>query len=372
MIYMKKIITFLLLLLSSNISFSQTSRKAKDAKDLQWSQIADSLQDATFKLYLASDGKYFVQDNTGNTRFNYWWNAHALDVLVDGYLRSKDQAYIGKMKALLEGIKDTNGGTYYNDFYDDMEWLALASVRAFEATKDREFMNVADLLWKDIQTAYNDIQGGGFAWRKSQTYYKNTPANAPAIILAARLYRTNKRQSDLMTAKKLYEWLKKTLVDPNNGFVKDGINREQDGKIDLWKLTYNQGVFIGAGLELFDLTNEKSYLNEAIQTADFVVNDREFSPGGILKSEGEGDGGLFKGILIRYLELLSQHKTVPKNKAESYKAFIKNNAESLLRKGIKRPEMLVGTNWTLPPENKTDFSTQLSGIMLIEAMTRLN
>jgi hypothetical protein len=30
--------------------------------------------------------------------------------------------------------------------------------------------------------------------------------------------------------------------------------------------------------------------------------------------------------------------------------------------------MLIGTNWTQKPGSSTDFSTQISGLMLIEAM----
>ncbi|HYG37350.1 MAG TPA: glycoside hydrolase family 76 protein [Cytophagales bacterium] len=367
---------FTLLYIQSTGVFSQKKSKSKTKKEVSsernWAALADSLQEASYNTYLSSDKKYYIQDNAGETKFHYWWNAHALDVLVDGYNRTKDETYKTKMKDLVKGIKESNGGTYSNDFYDDMEWLALSSLRAYHATKDPEFLEVTNYLWKDIKTAQNDTMGGGLAWRKSQTYYKNTPANAPAIILAARLYKLNKNEADLKLAKELYSWLKKTLVNPETGFVMDGINREKNGKIDHWKLTYNQGVYIGAAHELYKLTGDKTYLNDAIKTADYVINDPEFVPEGILKSEGGGDGGLFKGILIRYLTLFSQEKDVPKENRDNYRKFINHNAKTLAEKGIKRPEMLVSNKWSKQPEQKTDYSTQLSGIMLIEAAHSLD
>jgi len=42
------------------------------------------------------------------------------------------------------------------------------------------------------------------------------------------------------------------MVDPATGFVWDGKNRTGDGHIDKdWEFTYCQGVFIGAGVELY-------------------------------------------------------------------------------------------------------------------------
>jgi predicted alpha-1,6-mannanase (GH76 family) len=132
----------------------------------------------------------------------------------------------------------------------------LSTLRAYEATNDPDYLAAAGTLWTDIKTGVNDNQGGGIAWRKSQLDYKNTPANAPAIIFAARLYRLQKNEADLTLAKELYTWLKATLVDPSSGIVWDGINGNHDGQISKNKFTYNQGTFIGAALELYNATGD--------------------------------------------------------------------------------------------------------------------
>lgn len=341
----------------------------KPPAEYNYVALADSLQNSMYSSFLSSNGKYFVQNNTGNTGFNYWWNAHALDVYVDAYVRTSDAKYKPRMTALITGMKDTNGGSYLNDYYDDMEWLGLSSLRAYAATQDAAFLDLTKLLWADIKTGLNTNQGGGIAWRKTQLDYKNTPANAPAIILACRLYALEKNSADLQLAKDLYAWLKSTLIDPATGLAWDGINREQNGQIDKWMFTYNQGVFIGAGLELYKATNEQAYLNDAIKTADYLSNDVQFLPGGVMKDEGLGDAGLFKGILVRYLTLLSKDINVPKVKRDKYAGVIRFNAKALFDKGIKRPGLLIGGNWTQRPVSSTDFSAQLSGIMLIESMT---
>lgn len=69
-----------------------------------------------------------------------------------------------------------------------MEWTALALLRAYRVTGHEAYLNAVLDLWEDIKTAWNEQLGGGLAWKKDQLDYKNTPANAPAVILAARLY----------------------------------------------------------------------------------------------------------------------------------------------------------------------------------------
>jgi predicted alpha-1,6-mannanase (GH76 family) len=96
------------------------------------------------------------------------------------------------------------------------------------------------------------IWTGGFAWKRTQLDYKNTPVNAPIIILALRLYQIEKDPIYLETSKRTLAWMKEKLVHPDSQFVEDGINRNGDGKLDeQWRFTYNQGVYIGALLEFY-------------------------------------------------------------------------------------------------------------------------
>lgn len=335
--------------------------------DYKFAATADSLQDKTYSTYLSANGNYFIQNNAGNTNYNYWPQAHTLDIFTDAFLRTKNEVYKQRMKSLLNGTRATNGNKYQNEYYDDMEWLALASLRAYEATNDNDYLDAANTLWTDIKTGKNDNQGGGIAWRKSQLDYKNTPANAPAIIFACRLYRLKNNAADLTLAKELYTWLKATLVDPASGIIWDGINGNHDGQISKNKFTYNQGVYMGAALELYKATNNADYLADAVRNATATINDTDISPGGLLKSEGQGDGGLFKGILVRYLTLLIQESAVGATDRDAYVKFLKYNAQTLYTKGISRPALFVSPDWKSQPSATTDLTTQLSGVMMIEA-----
>lgn len=339
--------------------------------EVSWAARADSAQAALTQYFWVTDAHYYRQDNTGNAKYNYWWQAHGLDALLDGYQRTKSPAYLTRMQELQAGMKAQNDNTYLNNYYDDMEWQALACLRAFQLTGDANYKATADLLWTDIQTGWNTNQGGGIAWQKKQLGFKNTPANAPAAILAARLYELDHKPEDLAWAKKIYAYVKKTLVDPASGAVWDGINGQGDGKLTKKEYTYNQGVYIGAGLALYRATRQAAYLADANRTATYVLHSEQLAPGGILKNENGGDGGLFKGILVRYLTLLATEPAVSAPARASYVAFLQHNGDSLTKHATQRPQYLFNSNWTVLPGPTVDSSTEMSGLMLLEAMADL-
>ena len=352
-------------------SVSKTPDTTVKSVVYNYSLLADSLQNSTYVAFISADRNYFIQNNSGNNTFNYWPNAHMLDVLLDGYLRTKNTVYTQRMKALLNGIKTTNGGVYSNEFYDDMGWLANASLRAYDVTSDADYLNVAQLLYTEIKGASNTIAGGGIAWQRTQLYYKNVPSTGNAVILAGRLFELQAKPEDLALAKSLYDWMKAKLVNPTSGLVLDGINRNQDGQVDNWIFTYNQGLFIGSAVELYIITKDQMYLQDAIRTANNAIVDPGLTVNGIFKSEGQGDGGLFKGVAIRYLTALVELPDLDAASRTKYINFLQKNAQSLYTKGIARPSLMVSPDWTLLPSASTDLTTQLSGVMMIEATAKL-
>lgn len=335
-----------------------------------YAALSDSLQLSTYNNFISADHNYYIQNSAGITTFNYWPQAHVLNILEDAYLRTNNSLYTLRMKALLNGIKVENGGAYPNEFYDDMGWLANASVRAYNITSDTAYLNVAKLLYQQIQGASNATAGGGIAWQRTQLYYKNTPSTGNAIILACGIYQISNNAADLTFAKTLYSWLKTTLVT-STGVVYDGINRTQDDQVDAQEYTYNQGLFIGAAVSLYNIIKDASYLQDAILTANNEIADPNLVAKGILKNEGQGDGGLFKSVAVRYMMQLVETADLDAEDRNNYIAFLQRNAQSLYTKGISRPALLASPDWTQIISGSTDLTTQLSGVTMIEAAAKL-
>ncbi|MDR0541552.1 MAG: glycosyl hydrolase family 76, partial [Dysgonamonadaceae bacterium] len=197
------------------------SRNENDTK-IDWTAAADSSSKAFVLAFWNTEG-YFNYDNNGNAAFHYWPQAHALDVITDAYNRTGDNFYKTYYDNWYNGVQMKNGNTFYNEYFDDMEWNALAMLRAWQATGDVKFKDAALRVWGWIKEGWNTDAGGGILWKKGGST-KNACSNGPACILAARLYREFGDHADKEWATKIYSWEKSTLFNGNNGVVYDHID----------------------------------------------------------------------------------------------------------------------------------------------------
>ncbi len=57
---------------------------------INWNAAADSSSSSLIYSFWNADEHYFNYNNLGLKDFHYWPQAHALDVMVDAYLRTRD------------------------------------------------------------------------------------------------------------------------------------------------------------------------------------------------------------------------------------------------------------------------------------------
>lgn len=327
----------------------------------------DALQNCFWNDLTGIYNHHYPLDPT--EKFCYWWHAHTVDALLDGYIRTHDIKYMNRIERELSGTYHANHNSFLNNWYDDMEWMALAQLRLYDVTNDERYIQNVLALWDDIITAWNSYQGGGLAWKKDQLDYKNTPANAPAAILAYRLFTRFEQKDYLDWGNRIFDWNYDHLVDKESGFVFDGVNRLGDGKIDYdWEFTYCQGVMTGAALERYYITKESEYLHLALKIAYEAKRRLCDRFGGIIPYEGKDDCGLFKGIMIRYfteLVLFAPEETQP------IKEMIFANANAICERGMT-VSGVIGPHLDRPPTGTVDLAQHLSGIMILEMADKLN
>ena len=345
----------------------------KEEVAIDWNQAAES-STQSLVLHFWNPGRgYFnwdVDKTDGPDKdWSYWPEAHAMDVIIDGFHRSGgSNAYKYYFNKWYEGVKSKSGGSYYNNFYDDMEWICLTMIRLYEASGEAKYLATARDLWNDIQKGWNTQGGGGIAWKKDQTWSKNACSNGPGGLIAARLYRIDKKEEDLQWARKIFEWEYDHLVDAATGRVNDNLDA-RTGNITDWCFTYNQGTFMGLAHELYQLTGERMFLNIAVKVASYTIGGGACTDTntGLLRSEGNGDGGLFKGIFIRYFVKLALEEDLTNGERNKFAFTLKKNAEALWKCGIDTTDPLFGPNWARTGET-VDLGTHTSGATLIEAM----
>ncbi len=340
----------------------------EDELGVSWKEMADRSTDVLLSQFWNSEEHYFnYGNNNSNLDFHYWPNAHAMDVVIDAFLRTKDEEFEKYFQQWFEGVRIKNGNTYYNNFYDDMQWNALTMLRLYNVTNEQVYLDVTIDLWKDIIKGWNEeFAGGGIAWEKQQLYSKNACSNGPASILAARLYNVTGDEEYLDWSQKIYEWQKNTLFNRVTGAVYDNINGQTD-EINTVSLTYNQGTFLGAAVELYKITQNPVYLNDSQKTANYTLTKCIDAANNVLRDEGSGDGGLFKGIFMRYLVQYLQIEEGDEAFRLKFESFLKNNAKIAWTKGTNPDLLLFGPNWAeVPIGQTTQLTSQISAAMLFE------
>ncbi|HEX3135384.1 MAG TPA: glycoside hydrolase family 76 protein [Planctomycetota bacterium] len=341
------------------------------AADKTWVDAAECAQSALKQHYWNATTHVFRnradRDDEAGKGFNYWWQAYAVTCVAQAVQRGSRVWAKADLAALREGILARNGGHWTNDYYDDESWMACAMLDAAAATGEAAYRVVARKLWDDIHIAWNDNYGDGIPWRKTQLDYKNAPANGPAIFIGAVLFQADRKADDLAQSQRIYEWLVKTLRDPQSGLIWDGINRTGKGTVDkAWRFTYNQGIFIGACLELHRATHEARYLADAERTGTAALDAFFAANNGLCHEGGNGDGGLFKGILVRHLATLA---VASPQLAPRIRSALEANGQRLAQLQGEHPDALLPTTWDAgPAPADLELSAHLSGTILMEAL----
>lgn len=345
--------------------------------DPSWSDRADLAQ-RSLDHYFGTSSPQLLHNSypsdAGETQtFNYWWLAHVIDIRVDAWERTGDEVWLEQAEATARNIVERNGGSLFNDYFDDMLWFGLALLRLHRAGGRQQHLDDALTIWDHVvEFGWNDALGASLAWRKQQLEYKNTPANGPLVILSLRLERALPAGTREFRAyaEQSFAWLEANLVGAD-GFVEDGVNREGDGRVDTqWRFTYNQGLYIGAAVELFETTGDHAFLDRATRTA--LVAIEALSDGSVFPQEGDGgDEGLFKGVYYRYLgELLPRLDGDDPARAR-LESFVRAGTDALWANGLQDGHLLPGNDWSRPCDGPIPYSTEVSAIMAIEQRSRL-
>jgi Glycosyl hydrolase family 76. len=94
-------------------------------------------------------------------------------------------------------------------------------------------------------------------------------------------------------------------------------------------------------------------LNDAKRAANYTISTLTNSSSNVLRDEGTGDNGLFKGIFIRYFLELIKVNDLDEAYRHKFVTFLNNNAYVLWTTGVYKKENM-----------KTTFCLVLRGILL--------
>ncbi len=313
------------------------------------------------------DGNYIR--NTGE-----WTYIHGMDAVIDGAERTGKRKYYGLIETFYEAQDRRHG--WLNDYYDDENWFVLTLLNAYDVTGEKKYLDQAEYVYSDIlENAWDNTccgeTKGGLWWNKAMTQ-KATAANAGAVISGLQLFRRTKKKEYRDFATKVYDFWWENMVDKTTYQVCDHIDTE--GKKVWWRFTYNEGLMIGASLEMYKVHEHISYLTNARNIADFMVkNETVATVYGPALSDGNrsqcnGDCWQFKAPGYKYLMQLYLHD----KKKHNYLAVLKGSVDALWNLA-RNSENSVGVNWAGPAgEGPFNDQTQNAAAMAMSLFAKQN
>jgi predicted alpha-1,6-mannanase (GH76 family) len=309
-----------------------------------------ALQSFLLKFWSASSQYLHNSYPTDGTLTSYWTYAHGWDALMDGVERTGGQQYFGLIESFYEG---QNARGWTSLYYDDECWMTIALIHAYDLTGAVKYLNQATALYADVMGGWDTTccgsSPGGMWWDKAHTQ-KATAANAGAALAGARLYQRTGNAAYLSFAQQVYSYWNANMVNPSTFQVYDHLN--PDGSKTWWRFTYNEGLMIGASVELNEATGNPSYLATARNIAGFMINnDVTATAYGLSLYDGSntgcsGDCHEFKGPAYRYLMRLYSKDTT---KAQYY-SVLKASADALWNLSLNVTSTVFAVNWAGPSE----------------------
>lgn len=325
---------------------------------IDWNAAADSATTALIYNYWNEEKGFFNANSNGwhEETNNYWPQAHAMDVVIDAYLRTGDTKYSAMFDKWFEGIKvqcwSGRKDEYWVPLYDDNAWISCTMMRLYNITNDTKYLEVARHLFEDMMGSWNDDEVGGLPWGDpTNANYGGptnlaTPTNGPACVLGFRLYEATGEQKYLDDAMKIYSFLRQYILDPGTGKVLNGIDGktlESTGEAaSLY--SYNHGTVMASAYAAYKHTGDEVYLKDARRIASYAINQFSESSTNVLKYENTGwtwggpdyggDCALFRAIFFHYLADLIEATEIDEAWRNKFFSSMNSTASYLWRNGL--------------------------------------
>ncbi|KAH9866310.1 hypothetical protein J1614_008876 [Plenodomus biglobosus] len=287
-----------------------------------------------------------------------------IDVTSLPIFKSDAQAKAGFQEVLATSL---NPDDWLDGFYDDDLWWALAWINAYDLTQNPSYLTLAEGIFNAVTRVWpSRCFNGGIYWNWEREYVNAIPNElfmSTAAHLANRV--SVDRKGDYVDwARRTLAWFLRSGMINEEGTINDGLTEDcENNGAAVW--SYNQGVILGALVELQRAAPDPSYIPLASRIAKAALNELSDDNGVIHDGCEPGcgaDGNQFKGIFMRNLQALQQ--LAPD---QIYVDAMRRNAESIWRKNRGADMGVVfGVNWAGPyagPPNATMQSSAMDALV---------
>ncbi len=349
---------FVLSSLLSNPAEAQTVTAAAGSPAAAKSQSAAAQSQAkataAYNAYNAAflvqaDGQTFYAGtltSVGTAPNGEWTQALDIVVAEDRYQHTHAQADRDMVIALLNSLAYYNApnslfGNWQTDGWDDnLAWMVNAFMRGYQLTGESTYLTQAEAGWNNgFKQGWDTTVAGGGIWENTDKGSKCALSNDPFVFEGVALSQATGDSTYLSKAETIYSWVRSTLLvssGPSAGQVRgcvgaNGVVQANDDNV------YNDGSFLEAATQLYRVTGNQAYYNDAKMVADHTVGE-----GPVLHSTAEAPGNQWAYFFTRGLsDFATEADLWPQ-----YESWLLGNANAAWRERNKLN--LTWNNWSGP------------------------
>ncbi len=287
-----------------------------------------------------------------------WIAALNIQIAQDVYERTHAPADRQLVRDLVTSFLKKEGTTWtaWDGWNDDVAWMITAVLRGYQVTGDADWLKTAADQWNKTYDRGWTADGGGGIWEAMDpTYSKCALSNDPMISTATSLYLITGDGAYLTKAKAIYAWVRSHIVDTSSGVVNECIAfpNGNKGATEVQKSdnAYNAGSFIEAADNLFRVTGDSQYRDDAQRTADHFVNTVPI----VANNQTKGSSyqyWLFKGMsdFCTDADLCSR-----------YDAYMRANAAQAW--SVRNSANLTWNDWKKPTNDPSADAFEMNGMV---------
>ncbi|HVY31458.1 MAG TPA: glycoside hydrolase family 76 protein [Polyangiaceae bacterium] len=306
----------------------------------------------------------FYNQGTGLWDQDDWWtSANQLETVIDYSRETGAGDYIAEIDNTF--TKNQAGDFDRFGYYDDDGWWAMAWIKAYDLSHQDKYLDMAKKIFSRMAGGWDDKCGGGIYWASAKAgtpglKNKNAIPNSLFLQVAAKLHQRTPGDagagSYLNWAQREWSWFKGTGMLGADQRVVDGLDDLSACKPSGPVFTYNQGVLVGALVDLADAASDASFLDQASAIANATMKTMADANGTLKETPCGGDiCTQFKGVFMRNLAHLYRARP-----SAALAQYMRHQSDVLWEQN-KNDQDQFGYEWHLPFD-KASASRQSSAL----------
>ena len=286
---------------------------------------------------------------------DWWTSANQLETVIDYSRETGDPTYLDDVDTTF--VKNQVGDFDHFGFYDDDGWWAIAWIKAYDLSHQQKYLDMAKTIFKRMSGGWDDKCGGGIYWASAKAgsdglKNKNAIPNSLFMQVAAKLHQRTPGDagpgSFLDWAQREWTWFKGTGMLTSKNQVDDTLDGLATCKPTGPVFTYNQGVLVGALVDLAASTGDATLLDQANAIAHATLTMMVDASGTLEEAPCGGDVCTqFKGVFMRNLALLYHARPLAE-----HRTFMRHQSDQLWNAN-RNAQVQFGYEWQLPFDKAT-------------------